>query len=610
MTITGSTIEDPSGNGLDITGPASPILLDDYFSYCTTCGNSSSTGSSVDFLSPPGSWRDTSGDLLTPSLAGLQSSGFHLDAVEVSPGVLSTVTAWAACGLPYFVAGDVTVSSSGGLTVLPGVTILMDGGLTVQGDLELAGQPGALINLTSWASLTGNAKPGDWPGITYAPAATGEIDFASIDYAGKTGSALDLRTSNPINITDSTIDHSAGDDVAVTAGIPELQADTFGTVTTGSLAVDDTRASGPSIVAWPDTWNVSNPSTTVAGSVQTEPFYTAQSAVASTTSASVAVGGQFGDPPSFGVNVEGQGYVSVHRLSGDPTHTGQTGAFFDVDSWRLSTFKQAVVEDCDATSGEELLYLAGSGWEPVSNSASTSGCLKATITPTSRPSLATLLKSRVFFNASLLTTTVALVPSPASPTYGHDLRLKTWVNAGSQRATGSVDFFQGANQIGSSLVQNGVAQLTVPHLAVGAYSFSAKFVPASGSAFSTSSSSVATVTVQKATLSVRVAVTVPYTVKADVSDLPPTSSDLVYAGFIGGDSPKSSLSGHLSCSTKATANSPSADTRFSTVSVCQPGTTRCFTRPALLLLFPSTRHSATSVAVLRERQVPFLFRNP
>jgi hypothetical protein len=85
------------------------------------------------------------------------------------------------------------------------------------------------------------------------------------------------------------------------------------------------------------------------------------------------------------------------------------------------------------------------------------------------------------------TTTLAVSPEGPQPA-GTSITLTATVAPGN--AAGSVTFRDGANPIGSAVpVTNGTATMTTTALAVGTHSLTARFVPATGSAFEESTSS-------------------------------------------------------------------------------------------------------------------------
>ena len=81
-------------------------------------------------------------------------------------------------------AGNVSVGSTGSLTVLPGTTVLGNGGLDVQGALTVDGTASRPVLFTS---ASANPQPGDWPGVRYEAGAVGSMSYAIVDYAGWNG---------------------------------------------------------------------------------------------------------------------------------------------------------------------------------------------------------------------------------------------------------------------------------------------------------------------------------------------------------------------------------------------------------------------------------------
>ena len=89
--------------------------------------------------------------------------------------------------------------------------------------------------------------------------------------------------------------------------------------------------------------------------------------------------------------------------------------------------------------------------------------------------------------------TTVLTAAPAAPAYGQAVQLTASVPAA---ATGSVQFLDGANELGTALVNSGTAVLSVPSLPAGSHSISAVY---SGDAtYAGSTSSVVALTIAKA----------------------------------------------------------------------------------------------------------------
>ncbi len=146
-------------------------------------------------------------------------TGFIHAQTHISGGILPNNTVWTAANSPYIIDGTVTVGQDSSLTVNPGVTVEFSAGtsMMVNGLFVADGKPDSLITFTSSA---GTPSPGDWGQIEFSnttdPATV--FDNCVLEYGGGgTRSAILFYASGAptINITNSTVQYSAGDGITV-----------------------------------------------------------------------------------------------------------------------------------------------------------------------------------------------------------------------------------------------------------------------------------------------------------------------------------------------------------------------------------------------------------
>ncbi|MGH2921405.1 MAG: DUF6531 domain-containing protein, partial [Gaiellaceae bacterium] len=150
--------------------------------------------------------------LATPPVAG---------ATNVS-GTISTNTTWTAANSPYVMTGNVTVNAGVTLTIEPGVTVqgnVSTRSLTVNGSLSAAGTSAAPIVFTS----TSDSAAGQWLGITFGTSAgTGTFTYVNARYggggAGGDTSAMLKINGGSVTIEDSTISQSSTSGVSINGG--------------------------------------------------------------------------------------------------------------------------------------------------------------------------------------------------------------------------------------------------------------------------------------------------------------------------------------------------------------------------------------------------------
>ncbi|MGC8835262.1 MAG: right-handed parallel beta-helix repeat-containing protein, partial [Armatimonadota bacterium] len=118
-------------------------------------------------------------------------------AVLLSKGEIAGSVVWPAFEGAYGLAGTVTVTDSGSLSLLPGVVVKgqQDAGIVAAGRIEAVGLPEARIVFTSFKddSVAGDSngdrnttapQPGDWIGIMM-DGGRGAFEFCDIRYAGQ-----------------------------------------------------------------------------------------------------------------------------------------------------------------------------------------------------------------------------------------------------------------------------------------------------------------------------------------------------------------------------------------------------------------------------------------
>lgn len=133
--------------------------------------------------------------------------GNLVDAVRVT-GTLAGTARWGVNpGLPYLVAGDLTVAAASSLTVAPGAVVKLEAAasdLLVDGSLVAVGTEEAPILFTSAAAL---AAPGDWGRIHFRAASSGSrLEHCRISHGGSTGNPGQVQAdTNGVAIVRSTL---------------------------------------------------------------------------------------------------------------------------------------------------------------------------------------------------------------------------------------------------------------------------------------------------------------------------------------------------------------------------------------------------------------------
>jgi hypothetical protein len=159
--------------------------------------------------------KDLSGSMV---FLGNTPNAIQVRAQSVSTGF------WANFGIPYVIAGNVTVSDGETLTLEEGNTLKFDANrlLTVAGTLVANGTLTDRIVFTSNQTVPAN---GDWNRIHFNGADAGSVlNYCDILYAGSGTSAIDVNNSGSnLMISNSTVKYSASYGVYVRNGsIPKF----------------------------------------------------------------------------------------------------------------------------------------------------------------------------------------------------------------------------------------------------------------------------------------------------------------------------------------------------------------------------------------------------
>jgi uncharacterized repeat protein (TIGR02543 family) len=89
----------------------------------------------------------------------------------------------------------------------------------------------------------------------------------------------------------------------------------------------------------------------------------------------------------------GAGSITVATYGSNPsgaTVTDGTGVFYDAAIGQGSTFSAVTITICNAGAGQSLQWFNGTVWAPFSDQSTAAGCLVATVTSTTSPTLADL----------------------------------------------------------------------------------------------------------------------------------------------------------------------------------------------------------------------------
>ena len=533
VAVTNSTFANSYENGIELTDNAKATILNDTFSYCTSCSFGANSNYAVHYDFVPGNLMSGTGAGATPLISGLTSTGYGYNFVYIpggSSGLFSTTGTWPNPGIAYLVDNDLHITAGASLTLAAGDTFLVSGDLYAdnKGTLAIAGTPSAPVTLTSskdFALSTNAPSPGDWGGIDYQNGSKGSVAYAIVKYGGaySQDGYADLVIANPassLSVTDSSFVYSGGNDVEVVGGaFPHLNRDVFGQVPNSDFGVDNYNyTSGAKVDATRDYWSsVGGPASgtlaPASAGVADVPWYS--NSATGTSTAAVPAPKAYGAAGSIGVHgAGGTGGIGVDTFNANPETMSPQGSpqlYFDARTWSSSNFTSVTLKDCDGTSGRSLDFYSGGTWKKLSNvtGPDANGCLSASLTASTTPSVSSLAGNGVAFAAALpiepTTTKVTSSAANNTSTYGQSFTLTATVQATLGTPTGSVVFESDGTALGAAqTLSAGKASFKVSKISAGTHAITAVYTPASGANFSGSTSSPAlTEVVNKATLAVK-----------------------------------------------------------------------------------------------------------
>ena len=193
---------------------------------------------------------------------------------------------------------------------------------------------------------------------------------------------------------------SGGNGSCASTGAPEGNDTVTGTYSGSSLYMASSGATTLTVVAPPPP--APSGSTSSASSSSTSP-----SATATATSGDVSA------------SASGEGSLTVSNYSGNPTSgslPGATGAYYDVQIAPGSTFSSLSVSICNPGPGQSLDWWNGSSWLPFSDQTTSNGCLVATVTAATSPTLSELTGTPVAVSSSSPPSPSAPAPMPTTGT--------------------------------------------------------------------------------------------------------------------------------------------------------------------------------------------------
>ncbi|MEJ2600260.1 MAG: invasin domain 3-containing protein, partial [Anaerolineales bacterium] len=211
------------------------------------------------------------------------------NGVAFDSGTMAGAHTWPYTGIPYYVAGDLTVAPSASLTIDPGVEVRFEQywGLDAQGTLTAEG------TATQPITFTGSTKQAGWwdgiyvEGTANNPNINSRFDHVTIEYGGYGQANLNVDYGQ-LSITNSILRNSAADGFysSSTAGASTIEFSQITNIT--DYGVENANA-GVTLLADNNWWgspngptlgNTCNPGgsgTRVTGNVEVKPFLTSGS---------------------------------------------------------------------------------------------------------------------------------------------------------------------------------------------------------------------------------------------------------------------------------------------------------------------------------------------
>ena len=150
-------------------------------------------------------------------------TGNESNSIELEGDNITASVTWPNLGIPYALAGDVSVfkpSLGDTLTLNPGATLAFDPDVQLQigrdgypGTLLAAGLADTMITFTSSADT---AAPGDWADLFCDTLGTAELSYCLVEYGGGSGHGANIYVAagGILDLSHSTVRHSGGDGIA------------------------------------------------------------------------------------------------------------------------------------------------------------------------------------------------------------------------------------------------------------------------------------------------------------------------------------------------------------------------------------------------------------
>ena len=208
VTITNSTIDTSSNNGIEVEGGANPTLTNDNLL------NNGTWPLHYDF---------------TPSIAlvnnGLVASGNGSgDVVDIAAGGITGTLTLNNPGPPVRFDSSIGVNGGATLNIAAGMLVYFNGEVDVAGTLNVLGSATSPVSLTT----TSGQVPNSWAGVAFWPGSGGVVNYAHLSFAGSgihdapggsccPHAGITVNAANP-TIANSTIDYSSNNGIEVEGG--------------------------------------------------------------------------------------------------------------------------------------------------------------------------------------------------------------------------------------------------------------------------------------------------------------------------------------------------------------------------------------------------------